>query len=38
MDEGSIVEMGSHQELLNKDAHYAALHKLQFSNQESLIN
>ena len=38
MDEGSIVEMGSHQELLYKDAHYAALHKLQFSNQETLIN
>ena len=34
MDEGSIVEMGSHKELLQSGGHYASLHKLQFSDAE----
>ena len=35
MDEGHIVETGTHQELLKLDARYAALHKMQFSDQDS---
>ncbi len=31
LDQGSIVESGSHEELLLLDGHYAALHKAQFS-------
>lgn len=31
LDQGSIVESGSHEELLALDGHYAALHKAQFS-------
>ena len=30
MDNGHIIEQGSHAELLAKDSHYAALHKMQF--------
>jgi len=30
MDEGKIVESGKHQELLQKNGHYAALHNLHF--------
>jgi len=35
MDSGNIIETGTHQELLQMDAHYAALHKMQFSDQDS---
>ncbi|MCW9025558.1 MAG: lipid A export permease/ATP-binding protein MsbA [Gammaproteobacteria bacterium] len=31
MDKGQIVEQGSHAELIAKDGHYAALHRLQFT-------
>jgi ATP-binding cassette, subfamily B, bacterial MsbA len=34
MDRGCIVETGTHQELLKKESHYAALHKMQFSDQD----
>jgi len=33
MDDGQIVEMGSHKELLAKNSHYAALHSMQFSDE-----
>lgn len=32
MDEGAIVEMGTHEELLQHGGRYASLHKLQFSD------
>ncbi|MDH5572765.1 MAG: ATP-binding cassette domain-containing protein, partial [Gammaproteobacteria bacterium] len=31
MDRGAIVEQGNHAELIAKNGHYAALHKMQFS-------
>lgn len=34
LDQGKIVEMGTHQELITKDSHYAALHKLQFKSEK----
>ena len=33
LDAGHIVETGTHQQLLDKNGHYAALHKMQFENQ-----
>ena len=33
LDAGKIVETGSHQQLLDNNGHYAALHQLQFINQ-----
>lgn len=33
LDAGRIVESGSHQQLLDKKGHYAALHQMQFENQ-----
>lgn len=33
MDNGSIVEHGTHEELLAKGEHYAALHKMQFRDE-----
>ncbi len=34
MDDGKIVETGNHKELLAKNGHYAALHRLQFSDEK----
>jgi len=34
MDQGQIVEQGSHTELLARDGHYAALHRLQYGEQK----
>ena len=35
MDQGRIVEAGVHDELLNQGGHYAQLHKIQFSENET---
>jgi subfamily B ATP-binding cassette protein MsbA len=34
LDAGKIVETGSHQQLLDKNGHYAALHQMQFEDKE----
>lgn len=34
LDAGKIVETGSHQQLLDRKGHYAALHQMQFENQQ----
>jgi len=34
LDAGKIVETGSHQQLLDRNGHYAALHQMQFENQQ----
>ena len=33
LDAGRIVETGTHQQLLERNGHYAALHQMQFANQ-----
>jgi subfamily B ATP-binding cassette protein MsbA len=33
MDEGKIVESGTHQELLDLNRHYAALHQMNFEDE-----
>lgn len=33
LDHGKIVEVGTHEELITKNSHYAALHKLQFKSE-----
>lgn len=35
LDKGRIVETGTHKELIKKDGHYAALHKVQFKTEQS---
>ena len=35
MDQGRIVESGRHEELMAGDGPYAALHKLQFRDQDA---
>lgn len=35
LDKGKIVEIGTHKELIAKDQHYAALHKLQFKSEKT---
>jgi subfamily B ATP-binding cassette protein MsbA len=34
MEQGQVLEQGTHHELLARAGHYAALHRLQFSDQE----
>jgi subfamily B ATP-binding cassette protein MsbA len=34
MDEGEIVEEGTHQTLLSQDGHYAKLHRMQFAQKQ----
>ena len=38
MDKGSIVEVGSHKELLQKDEAYASLYKMQISEPNLAVN
>ena len=35
LDKGRIIEAGTHRELLDKDGHYAALSRMQFSDEPS---
>ena len=34
LDDGKIVESGTHQQLLDNNGHYAALYQLQFASQD----
>lgn len=34
LDDGKIVEIGAHQQLLDKNGHYAALYQMQFASQD----
>lgn len=36
LDEGRIVERGTHRELLDRNGHYAALHRVQFRDQDEV--
>jgi subfamily B ATP-binding cassette protein MsbA len=36
MERGEIIERGSHQNLLQRGGHYAALHQLQFADGTSV--
>ncbi len=36
LEQGQVVEVGAHKELLELDGHYAELHKLQFRSDQSL--
>lgn len=37
MDQGKIIESGVHGQLLEKDGHYARLHKIQFAEDEKAV-
>lgn len=37
MDEGKIIEMGKHEELLARNGHYAKLHRMQFKDIPQLV-
>ena len=37
MDNGEIIETGTHQELLARDGSYAALHRMQFSEMDDRL-
>ncbi|MEW6645666.1 MAG: lipid A export permease/ATP-binding protein MsbA [Pseudomonadota bacterium] len=38
MDKGRIVETGKHRELLERNGHYAALHRLQFRDEPAALH
>lgn len=38
MDKGRIVETGRHRELLDSNGHYAALHRLQFRDEPTVVH
>ena len=36
MDAGEIIESGTHRELMDKNGHYAKLHRMQFSEKSQI--
>jgi subfamily B ATP-binding cassette protein MsbA len=37
LDHGSVVEQGTHRQLLEREGHYAALHRLQFKDESAAL-